>query len=42
MTLDEMMADVADIAHAEIERNKALDSKRSPDTEYLRLIGMVE
>lgn len=42
MTIDEMMQEVADIAHAEIERNRALDSQRSPDTEYLRLIGMVE
>ena len=42
MNLDEMMQDVSDIAHAEIERNKALDSQRSVNTEYLRLIGRLE
>lgn len=40
MSIDEMMSEVAEIAHAEIERNRALDSK-SADSEYLRLIGLV-
>jgi hypothetical protein len=40
MSIDEMMSEVAEIAHAEIERNKALDAKGA-DSEYLRLIGLV-
>ena len=44
MNLDEMealLAEARDAIKAEIESNKALDTKRSVDTEHLRLIGMV-
>ena len=44
MNLDEMealLAEARDAIHTEIERNKALDSKSSVNTEHLRLIGMV-
>ena len=44
MNLDEMEALIAEARgaiKAEIESNKALDTKSSVDTEHLRLIGMV-